>query len=181
MAEPAPQEILDFWLAAGPKKWWKKSDAFDAEIARRFGGIHRRAAVGELDDWAATPDGALALILVLDQFSRNLCRNSPLAFAMDEKCVAIVRAQMKVGNDRKMHPETGHFCYLPLMHSEVLADQELCIEEMTRLDNKPSLRSAIRHRDIIDEFGRFPHRNKVLGRQATAAEQAFLDGGGFAG
>jgi uncharacterized protein (DUF924 family) len=88
---------------------------------------------------------------------------------------------MKNGNDRQMHPEIGHFCYLPLMHSERLEDQETCIEEMTRLDNKPSLRSAIQHRDIIAEFGRFPHRNIVLGRDTTPEERAFLDGGGFGG
>ena len=181
MSEPGPQDVINFWIEAGPKKWWKKDDGFDAEILNRFGDTHKRAAAGELDHWADTPDGALALILVLDQFSRNLFRNDPKAFAQDPHCVAIVRDQMKDGRDREMNPEISHFCYLPLMHSEVLADQELCIDEMTRIDNKPSLKAAIEHRDIIAKFGRFPHRNKVLGRQTTAEEQAFLDGGGFAG
>ena len=181
MSELGPQDVIDFWIEAGPKMWWKKDDGFDAEILKRFGETHAKAAAGELDHWAETPDGALALILVLDQFSRNLFRNSPKAFAQDKQCVALVRAQMEAGHDREMNPEISHFCYLPLMHSEALEDQELCIAEMERLDNKPSLKAAIEHRDIVAKFGRFPHRNTVLGRDTTADEQAFLDGGGFAG
>ena len=181
MSELGPQDVINFWIEAGPKKWWKKDDGFDTEILNRFGALHNKACAGELDLWAETPDGALALILMLDQFSRNLFRNSPRAFAQDAHCAALVRAQMQRGADREMHPEISHFCYLPLMHSEVLEDQEMCIAEMRRLDNKPSLKAAIEHRDIIAQFGRFPHRNAVLGRQTTPEEQAFLDGGGFAG
>ncbi|MEP0940790.1 MAG: DUF924 family protein [Rhizobiaceae bacterium] len=181
MAEPGPQDVIDFWIDAGPEKWWKKNPDFDAEIEQRFGETHRRAAAGELDEWGTTPDGALALILVLDQFSRNLFRNSPRAFAQDEQCVSIVLAQMETGADREMHPDVMHFCYLPLMHSEQLEHQQMCIAEMERLENTPSLRAAIQHRDIIADFGRFPHRNALLGRKTTDSEQAFLDGGGFSG
>ena len=181
MSEIEPQEVIDFWIAAGPKKWWRKDPEFDAEIKQRFGGIHEQACAGKLDHWANTPAGALALILVLDQFSRNLFRDSPLAFAQDDKCAALARVQIKSGADQKMPSDINEFCYLPLMHSERLADQDLCLESLQRLGKEQNIKAAVEHRDIIVEFGRFPHRNRVLGRVTTEQEQAFLDGGGFSG
>lgn len=174
-------DVTDFWAGAGPKKWWRKDDQFDADIARRFGGIHMEASESLLDHWADTPDGALALILVLDQFSRNLFRNDPRAFARDDACVALTKKLMESGADRQMRSDIGVFCYLPLMHSEYLEDQDLCLREMERLDLPDNIKAAVEHRDIIEKFGRFPHRNEVLGRTSSAAEQAFLDGGGFSG
>ena len=176
-----PKEILDFWTEAGPAKWWKKNPDFDAEIAKRFQKTHERACAGELDDWAETADGALALIIVLDQFSRNLHRNSPQAFAQDGKTASIARAQIASGGDKTMAREIHQFCYLPLMHSENLDDQDLCLQQMQKMGEKNSIRSAIEHRDIVARFSRFPHRNAVLGRSTTAEEQSFLDAGGFSG
>ncbi len=174
-------EILDFWLAAGPKKWWKKDDHFDAEIKRRFGGVHEAASRGELDHWAKEPDSALALIIVMDQFSRNLFRDDGRAFALDARCREIVGDVMEVGLDRKMRSEIAVFCYMPLMHSEQLEDQKTGLVEMSRLGLEDNVKYARIHLEIIERFGRFPHRNKVLGRVTSKDEQAFLDGGGFSG
>jgi len=176
-----PQSVLDFWKNAGPQKWWRKDDAFDDEILQRFGSTYEMACAGQLDDWANTPSGALALILLLDQFSRNLNRNSARAFAHDEKTAALAKQLIATGADQEMPTEIYNFCYLPLMHSENLNHQEMAVQQMRSIGNEGGLKSAIEHRDIIAEFGRFPHRNQVLGRTTTAEEQAFLDNGGFAG
>lgn len=181
MTKSVPQDVLDFWIDAGPKKWWKKDDNFDAEISTRFGARHSQAAQGELDDWATDAGSALALIIILDQFSRNLFRDSPKAFAQDAKCRAIVNKVMESGIDRKMPADIAEFCYLPLMHSEDISDQERCLKEMERTGKEGNIKSAKEHLDIIARFGRFPHRNSVLGRQSTQEEIAFLEGGGFAG
>lgn len=173
--------VLDFWLKAGPQKWWSKSDAFDAEIRERFGALRVRATHGDLDDWESHPDEALALIILLDQFSRNLFRNDAQAFAQDEKCVGLVERVMAAGLDRKMPPELMSFCYLPLMHSEKLDHQNMCVSQMERMEEAEQVKFAILHRDIIEDFGRFPHRNTVLGRVSTEEEIAFLEGGGFSG
>ena len=176
-----PHDILEFWMNAGPRKWWKKDPAFDDEIRSQFGSLYEQAYSGELDHWASKPDSALALILLLDQFSRNLNRNSPRAFAQDKKCVALVHDIMAAGLDRQMPKELAEFCYLPLMHSENLEDQKLCLREMERTGKQGNIKAAVEHLEIIERFGRFPHRNEVLGRETTAEEQAFLDGGGFSG
>jgi uncharacterized protein (DUF924 family) len=173
--------VLDFWIEAGPEKWWRKNPAFDAEIAKRFQPTHAQACESDLDDWAITPDGALALIIVLDQFSRNLHRNSKLAYAQDGKTASLARVQVVSGTDQRMPREIHQFCYLPLMHSENLEDQDLCLQQMRRFGDEGSIRSAVQHREIIDRFGRFPHRNAILGRNTTEAEQVFLDDGGFSG
>lgn len=176
-----PSVVIEFWREAGPEKWFVKDLEFDAEIARQFGDAHELAAVGGFDDWAATPDGALALILILDQFSRNLHRDSNLAFAQDARCLKITRKVLEAGFDRDMPDDLRSFAYMPLMHSENLEDQELCIEKMREIGNDGGVDYGIIHRDIIKEFGRFPHRNAVLGRETTRKEQKFLDSGGFAG
>lgn len=175
------QDVLDFWIAAGPKKWFSKDDAFDADILEKFSETLDAAISGKCDDWITTPDGALALIITLDQFSRNLFRDDARAFAQDEKSLGILKAMLETGDDRKIREDLIMFAYMPLMHSEDLGDQERCISEMKRLNLEDNVKFAIIHRDIIVQFGRFPHRNSVLNRETTTAEQAFLDKGGFAG
>ncbi|PHS77967.1 MAG: hypothetical protein COB56_00035 [Robiginitomaculum sp.] len=176
-----PQDVLDFWLNAGPKNWFAKSDDFDADINSAFGQTLEDAIAGKCDNWAETPDGTLALIILLDQFSRNLFRDDARAFAQDKKSVNILHAAIASGDDLKIREDLAAFFYMPLMHSENLSDQELCIEQMTRLNLEGNVKFAIIHRDIIRDFGRFPHRNAVLDRKTTPEEQIFLDKGGFSG
>ncbi|KSB91472.1 hypothetical protein AS593_05440 [Caulobacter vibrioides] len=180
-----PQDILGFWTEAGPKKWFEKNWAFDEAIRLKYEPTHHAAARGDYDDWVETPEGSLALIIVLDQFPRNLYRRSGHAFATDGKARAVARAAIAKGHDTAAPPELRYFFYLPFEHSESLADQELCIELCAGMQadtgDEDSIKWAIIHRDIIARFGRFPHRNVALGRETTPAEQAFLDEGGFAG
>ncbi len=176
-----PQDILNFWIDAGPEKWWRKDAKFDAEINSRFGALYEQACAGKLDNWASEPESALALIILLDQFSRNLHRNSPRAFAQDAKCAALVHQLIDAGMDRQMPEKIAEFCYMPLMHSEQLQDQETCLHEMKRTGKQGNIKAAKEHLEIIEKFGRFPHRNPVLGRDTTPEEKAFLDGGGFSG
>jgi uncharacterized protein (DUF924 family) len=184
-----PQDVLSFWTAAGPAKWFAKSDAFDSAIRLKFEPVHLAAARGKYDDWAADAsngaDGALALVILLDQFPRNLYRDSGHAFATDGKARAVAVAAIAAGHDKAVAPDLRPFLYLPYEHSESLTDQETSVSLFERLlkdtGDADSLKWAIAHRDIIARFGRFPHRNKALGRTTTAVEQAFLDEGGFAG
>jgi uncharacterized protein (DUF924 family) len=177
---PGPAEVVAFWRDAGPKQWFLKDDAFDASIRERFGALHTEAAAGAKDEWAQTPEGSLALLLLLDQFSRNLYRGSPQAFAQDEKARRIARSANDAGFDLAVDSAFRTFFFLPFTHSESIIDQELCVRLSHQID-PDSLRWARIHEKIIRRFGRFPHRNKVLGRHTTPAEQAFLDGGGFSG
>ena len=177
-----PSEILNFWADAGPDRWWSKDLSFDALILSRFGYLHQRAAMGYCDAWEfQSPNAALALVIVLDQFSRNLHRGSSAAYACDAKALAMVHRLMANGDDRRMRNDIGQFVYMPLMHSENLSDQELSVRETARVDGPDDLESAQRHWDIIARFGRFPHRNAVLGRFSTPDEIAFLRDGGFSG
>lgn len=176
-----PEDVLEFWAKAGPEKWWAKDGDFDAAIQKKFGKTHAEATIGNLDEWSKTENGSLALIIVLDQFSRNLYRDSAKAFENDDQCMHVVSRAMGTGQDRRMRDDLAAFCYLPLMHSESLADQDRCISEMVRLGLEEQIKYAIIHRDIIARFGRFPHRNSLLGRRTTSEEQAFLDDGGFSG
>lgn len=184
-----PQDVLGFWTAAGPDKWFAKSDAFDDAIRLKFEPVHLAASRGKYDAWAADPshgaEGALALVILLDQFPRNLYRDSGHAFATDGKARAVAAAAVAAGHDKAVAAELRPFFYLPYEHSESLADQDTSIALFEGLlkdtGDADSLKWAIAHRDIIARFGRFPHRNKALGRSTTAAEQAFLDEGGFGG
>jgi uncharacterized protein (DUF924 family) len=177
----SPDEVLAFWRAAGPKKWFTKNDAFDAEIAARFLPTYVAAADGQLGEWEASADGALALLLVLDQFPRNIFRNSARAFAADALARAVADRAIARGFDQDAKDEERSFFYLPFEHSEVLADQERCVALARATGNADTLKWAELHAEIIRRFGRFPHRNAALGRTTTAKEQAFLDDGGFAG
>jgi uncharacterized protein (DUF924 family) len=180
-----PADVTGFWNAAGPAKWWTKSDAFDNAIRLRFEPVHHAAARGEYADWEATADGALALVLLFDQFPRNLYRNSAHAFATDPLARAVARLAVETGKDRATAPELRCFFYMPFMHSEDLADQDRSVALFEAYDAETgeltSLKSAVEQREIIRRFGRFPHRNPMFGRAMTAEERVFLDGGGFAG
>lgn len=179
-AMTTPAEIIAFWSDAGPDKWYEKDAAFDAAIRERFLATHEAAKAGLLDAWADTPEGALALVITLDQFPRNMFRDDARAFAADAKARAAANAAIAKGFDLKIEPPLQQFIYMPLMHSEHLADQDRCVAAFT--GGAPENRKfAEIHRDIIARFGRFPHRNAVLGRTTTPEEQAFLDSGGFAG
>lgn len=177
-------EILSFWFdEAGSKRWFAKSDAFDAEIRQRFEDVAIRLAAEAGDAvhaWEAAPRSALALIIALDQFPRNMYRDTPAAFAWDKRALPVANRMVDRGDDLKLSQDERAFAYMPFMHSEDLADQDRCVELMdARLDNESNLRHAIAHRNVIRQFGRFPHRNIILGRESTGAEIAFLDKGGY--
>lgn len=176
-----PDDVIAFWREAGPEKWFARDDAFDAEIRARFLATHEAAARNELLAWEDTAEGAYALLLVLDQFSRNLFRGSPRAFATDAQALAVAERAIARGFDDAFHPPERRFIYMPFMHAEDLAHQERCIALCAASGDAEGVKHAVTHRDIIRDFGRFPHRNAVLGRQTTAEEQEFLDEGGFRG
>ena len=178
---PSPAEIVSFWRGAGPARWFSKDAAFDAEIRSRFLPTYEAAARRELERWADEAEGALALILVLDQFPRNIFRDNPKAFATDAHAREIAYGVVGKGFADEIGPPLKRFFFLPMMHSEGLADQQFCVEMLTRNGDAEGAAFGRLHLDIIARFGRFPHRNAVLGRQTTPEEQAFLDAGGFAG
>jgi uncharacterized protein (DUF924 family) len=173
--------VLAFWREAGSDKWFKKDAAFDDDIRRRFLETYEAAAAGQLADWEATPEGALALVVALDQFPRNMFRGSARTFAADPLARTVADRALWRGFDRSVAPELRTFFYLPFEHSESLADQERCVALCRASGDADALKWAELHADIIRRFGRFPHRNAALGRATTAEEQAFLDGGGFSG
>ena len=170
--------VLDFWFDPESEPlWFKKDAAFDAAIRERFVGDYERAAAGALDAWKDTADGALALVIALDQFPRNLFRGSARAFATDAKAVAVAGRAIDRGFDRRLEVVRRKFLYLPFTHSESLADQRrgVTLFEAAGTDSK-TLKFARRHLEIVARFGRFPHRNQDLGRETTADEAAFLAG-----
>lgn len=172
--------IVAFWREAGPRMWFAKDDAFDRRFRERFLSLHEAAARGELGAWQATPEGALALMVLLDQFPRNAFRGTPRMYATDTMARELADAAVKAGHDLAVPMELSLFFYLPFGHSENLADQERSVALAQRL-GQPSLSHAEGHRDIIRRFGRFPHRNPILGRDMRPEERLFLDEGGFAG
>jgi len=186
--------ILEFWFGAGrddvavarekSKLWWSKDIAADRVIRQRFEDVLNQAARSELDQWSATPTGTLALILLTDQFPRNMYRNTPQAFAFDALARDWCKHGIDRGLDRSLRPIERVFFYMPLEHSELLHDQYLAVALFEKLmaavgperqsDFTGFLEFAVRHRDIVERFGRFPHRNAILGRESSAQEQAFL-------
>ena len=178
-ASVAPAEILAFWRDAGPDRWYRRDDEFDAEVCRRFLGLWQNAAAGELSAWETSDDGALALVIVLDQFPRNLFRDDGRTYASDSLAREVAHRAIDRGVDARIDPALREFLYLPLMHSEHLPDQLRCIELSRAAGHAENLKWAEHHADIIRLFGRFPHRNRLLGRSTTPDEQAFLDEGGF--
>jgi uncharacterized protein (DUF924 family) len=176
-----PTEIITFWREAGYERWYKKDEAFDAEIRRRFLATWEAALAGHRDDWQDNDDGTLALLIVLDQFPRNMFRGDPRTFASDPKAREVADHAIARGVDQRLDSVMRQFIYLPFEHSEELADQERSVMLFKALGDADNLRYAEIHEDIIRKFGRFPHRNQVLGRETTDAEAAFLKSGGFAG
>ena len=178
-AHVAPADIPAFWRDAGPERWYTPDDAFDAEVRRRYHDLWRKALAGELSSWEASDDGALALVIVLDQFPRNMFRGDARTYASDALACEVAQRAIDRGLDARIDPQLREFLYLPFMHSEYLADQLRCIELSRAAGHAENLRWAEHHADIIRRFGRFPHRNRLLGRSTTPDEQAFLDEGGF--
>jgi len=171
-----PQDVLGFWFReTDPRLWFLKDDGFDATLRDRFGALHAEAAGGGLTDWEATADGRMALILVLDQMSRNLFRGDGRAFAQDERALAVARRAIAAGDHVFAPRERCQFLFLPFEHSENLADQRWCEALFRALGDANLLDYAVKHRVIIERFGRFPHRNAALGRTSTGEELAFLD------
>jgi uncharacterized protein (DUF924 family) len=180
------QTILDFWFGhhdepdyGQPKSFWfKKQPEFDAELQHQFFKDYQQAAAGYLDDWINLPTTCLALILLLDQFPRNMFRGTPDAFATDWEALSVAKHAVAQGYDHDLLPVQRWFIYLPFEHSENLADQHQCVKLFQQLSDDPdsaiAIESALQHLNIIERFGRFPHRNNILGRVSTPEEEEFL-------
>ena len=170
-----PVEVLTFWFAPDVQPlWFASTPDFDEQLRARFLATYRAAAAGQLTDWDATAEGALALVIVLDQFPPNLFRGQPESFATEVAARAVADRAIARGFDQALPPKQRQFLYLPFMHSEVLADQERSVRLYQQPGLEDSLRFARHHRDLIARFGRFPHRNAILGRPSTAEERAYL-------
>ena len=174
----SPEEILAFWFdECTPEDWFTKNTDFDHRVRERFGETHQAAVQGDLDGWQATPLGALALVIVLDQFPRNMFRDSERSFASDAQGLAVSRAALARGFDSDPAYNDRHrqFLYLPLMHSEDEVNQKECVRlAEERTEDALLQKFALQHLRVIERFGRFPHRNAVLGRESTPEEAEFL-------
>ena len=179
--DPAPEDVLAFWRDAGPERWYKKDEAFDALILGRFLTLWQKAAVGELSSWESSDEGALALVIVLDQFPRNMFRDDARTYSSDARAREVAARAIARGADARIDPGLLEFLYMPFMHSEELSDQLRCVELFRKSGDPGNLEYAEGHAEIIRRFGRFPHRNRILGRSTTLEEQAYLDQGGFSG
>ena len=169
------QDVLDFWFSPQMEPmWFAKSDDVDAQIRDQFAATYEAAHRREFDDWAETAEGALALVIVLDQFPRNIHRGGPRSFESNDLALRHARTALDMGHDLGQAPDRRQFFYLPFMHSEDLADQTRSVALYEDLGNDHSLHFAREHRDIVERFGRFPHRNAILGRDSTPEEAEFL-------
>lgn len=182
-APTTPEEaepILDFWLnEVGPARWYAQDEALDAAIAERFGPLWRTARGNKLGHWTETPRGALALLILLDQFSRNMFRGEAKAFSTDKKSLKIAKGAVASGHDLQVPNPERQFFYLPYMHSEDLTDQHACVALIAERGPRGNLSHAHAHRAVIERFGRFPYRNAALGRENTPEEQAYIDAGRY--
>ncbi|NOR73341.1 MAG: DUF924 family protein [Mariprofundaceae bacterium] len=170
-----PSEIITFWFETlEPAQWWKKDLALDREIKARFGAAHRAAMLGELELWRETADGRLAEIIVLDQFSRNIYRDRPLAFACDVTALVLAQEAVRTGADQQVDFEKRSFFYMPYMHSESSKVHETAVELFGQPGAEFNYEFELKHKAIIDRFGRYPHRNATLGRESTPEEIEFL-------
>jgi uncharacterized protein (DUF924 family) len=176
-----PVEIVSFWVAAGERRWFTKDAAFDGALAVRFGGALGQARTGAFDHWANTPDGAVGLIILLDQVSRNIHRGSPLAFVADARALRLAKQTIAQGFHLKMPAPKAMWLIMPFEHSENIDDQWRCVGLFQALGLNEMVHWAKVHLEIIARFGRFPHRNAVLGRISTLEEITFLKAGGFSG
>lgn len=182
-ADDTPAEaacVVEFWQEAGPDLWFAKDAGFDCLFHTRFLSWHEKAAGDELAGWRRSTCGALALLLLLDQFPRNAFRSTPRMYATDHLARAEAEMAVTAGHDQRVEKILRVFFYLPFAHSEDWRDQERSVDLVRHL-GEPDLSHARRHRDIIRRFGRFPHRNPILGRAMTDEEKRYLDGGGYAG
>lgn len=175
----SPIDVLDFWWLAGPDKWYAGGADFDAACRERFGELLEHAAAGGLEDWEQTPYGALALLIVLDQLSRNIFRGSARAFAQDARALGVSERAIAAGYDKAYPVPARNFFYMPFMHAEDLDMQARCCDFFRTHTTQESYFFALVHMDAIRRFGRFPHRNEVLGRESTPEEQEYLESGGF--
>jgi uncharacterized protein (DUF924 family) len=173
-------EVIAFWRAAGPERWFERDDAFDESCRQRFLLTHEAAARGDLNEWELSAEGALALCLLLDQLPRNMFRGTRRAYQTDPVALMVADRAIERGYDKAVEPEFRRFFYLPFMHSESLADQERSVTLNEDL-GEDSSKWARHHHDIIARFGRFPHRNALLGRETTPEEEAFLEQDSFRG
>lgn len=172
--------VIAFWRAAGPTMWFAKDSEFDRRFRERFAGLYAAAKSGALEHWLESADGSLGLILLLDQYPRNSFRGTSLMYDTDAAARRAADIAIAARHDRTVEPAMQVFMYLPFGHSEDLADQDRAVALVRRL-GEPSQSHATRHRDIIRRFGRFPHRNSILGRIRTPEEQRYLDNGGYSG
>jgi len=179
-----PDDVLAFWFGLPPAKWWAKDDAFDADLRARFGETLEAGWRGELDDWKDTPRGRLALVIVFDQFSRNIHRGTMKMFRCDQRALALTTQGLARGDDAKLEPMERYFLLMPLMHAEDASLQRRSVEEFEKLRASApealaksfddAVTYARRHAEIVERFGRFPHRNAILGRPSRPEEEAFL-------
>ena len=169
------QSVLQFWYhEIEPAQWWKVDPSFDALIAERFGRIHHKAASGELFEWRSTPQGRLAEVIVLDQFSRNIFRNDRRAFEHDAQALALAQEAVAAGAANQLPQEDRTFLYMPYMHSESQLIHVIAEELFRKYAPRSNYEFELRHKEIVDRFGRYPHRNTLLGRQSTPEELQFL-------
>jgi uncharacterized protein (DUF924 family) len=180
-ANTRSREVLSFWLAAGAERWFTADETFDAEIRARFEELYNDAAAGRLSSWESACGGALALVILLDQFPRKMFRGTARAYSTDLLARAVAKRAIARGFDQQCEMPARSFFYLPFEHSENLIDQEYCLTLMRATGDADLEKWAQSHVDIIRRFGRFPHRNAILGRMTAPDEQAFLDSGGFSG
>ena len=178
---PSPADVISFWTKAGPEKWFAKDDSFDRAFKAEFLEAHYAAARRELDSWMNTADGALALLILLDQFPRNCFRNTGHMFAPDSLALYFTRQAIAKNYQHNVASDLLPFVLMPLMHSEDLKDQNDLIDLLDKSKYENTYNYAVIHRDVIARFGRFPHRNASLGRETTSEELAFLNEGGFSG
>lgn len=172
------QNVIDFWFVeVNPAQWWRRDPDFDQAVATRFGAVHARAAQCELFEWRAHPLGRLAEIIVLDQFSRNMYRDTPRAFAADPLALALAQEAVAARVAAALEPKLRAFLYMPYMHSESRRIHEIAVGLFSERGLEASLDSELEHKAIIDRFGRYPHRNSILGRVSTEEECEFLKGG----
>ena len=176
------KQVIEFWFSdIAPEQWWQKDAQFDAMIKARFGALHKQAHAGELEQWRETAQGSLAEVLILDQFSRNIYRDQPESFASDPLALALAQFAISKGFDKQLSEIQRCFLYMPYMHSESQLIHNQAVALFRATGNEKNLGFELKHKEIIDRFGRYPHRNSILGRESTEEELHFLQqpGSGF--
>lgn len=176
-----PRDITSFWLGLDEAAYWQKDTQFDALLTKNYGNVLKQAKLGNMDNWCEDREGVLALTIVLDQFSRNIHRGTKEMFAADEHARTVANYAMRTDMIDSFNEEERRWFIMPFMHAETLREQRFCVAMCKRYSLNNTIAHAEEHRDIVKQFGRFPHRNKVLGRESTPEEIKFLTDGGFAG